>query len=89
MLVNVVWPCEQSLWILKKELSYLISAPAMKHPGFEEMRTTLLTALFSQTSFITSVISFCIWIDSVLTCKVKYPSRFTSHWHHSEVKVLN
>lgn len=51
--------------------SYLMSAPAMKHPGLEEMRTALRTALLAHNSFITSVISFCIWIDSVLTWEVK------------------
>lgn len=50
--------------------SYLMSAPAMKHPGFVDMRTALLTSLLAQISFIISVNSFCIWTDSVLTCEM-------------------
>lgn len=47
---------------------YLMSAPAMKHPGFLEMRTALFTAEFPQISLITSVISACICFDRVFTC---------------------
>lgn len=57
-----------------------MSAPAIKHPGFEEMRTALLTALFAHTSSITSVISFCIWMDSVLTWRVKVSVTPTHTW---------
>lgn len=67
---------------LKEMFSYLISAPAMKHPGFEEMSTALLTSLLAHTSCITSPISFCIWMDSVLTCREeKMTIRSTLHLH--------
>lgn len=56
-----------------------MSAPAIKHPGLAEMRTALVTALFAHTSFITSVISFCIWMDSVLTWRVGEKSQSASH----------
>lgn len=39
----------------------------MKEPGFEEMRTALLTASLAQISFITSVNSALSCLDRVFT----------------------
>lgn len=47
--------------------THSISAPAMKQPGFEEMRTALLTASLAQISFITSVNSAFSCLDRVFT----------------------
>jgi len=41
----------------------------MKVPGFEEMRTALLTASLAQISFITSVNSEFSCLDRVFTCR--------------------
>lgn len=65
--------------------SYLMSAPAMKHPGFVDMRTALLTASLAQISFIISAISFCIWTDSVLTCEMSI--LVTAHLQISEERL--
>lgn len=61
----------------------MISAPAMKHPGFVDMRTALLTSLLAQNLFNTSVTSFCIWTDSVLTCEMTI--MITSHLHIGKI----
>ena len=34
-------------------LTYVMSAPAIKHPGFEEIKTMLFTAELSETSWNT------------------------------------
>lgn len=47
--------------------THSMSAPAMKEPGFEEMRTALLTASLAQISFITSVNSAFSCLDRVFT----------------------